>query len=90
MADDIQNNAPNADLRWAQYLHQCSLKNTPLLHLNFGGNGSPPTYAGPSNHYGQQQHSSPLNCYPVFSASPRTVLVILWAITLIPAFLPSK
>jgi hypothetical protein len=88
-ADNIQNGASNADLRWGRYLQQCSLTNTSHLHLDFGGNVNPPTYAGPSGHYGRQQQSSPFNRYPVFLApSPRTIKETFWFIMLIPAFLP--
>ena len=79
MSDDILNDAPDADLRWARYLQQCSHRHTLHLHRHFDGNGIPPTYAGPSD----QQYTSPISHYPAFpSAASRTFRVITWPLCL--------
>lgn len=87
-AEDIRNGAPHADRRWAGYLQQCSLTNTPRFHPYFDGSLNPPTYAGPSGHHGNQRHRSPTNNYPVIPlASSRMFRVIPWTIMLILALL---
>ena len=76
-SDDIQNDTSKTDLRWARYLQQCSITNIPQLHPNIDGNGNPSMHAGPSNHYGNQLHSSTNNYSVVSSASSGTFIMIL-------------
>jgi hypothetical protein len=87
-SDDILNSPSDADLRWARYLQQSSLTNTLHLHPNFAMNGGPLAYAGPSDHYGNQQHT-PVNDYPAFSSvPPRMFESFPWAIALSLFFCP--